>query len=117
MKFLMLTIFILGTFGAYAASYDCKSANYRIIIDDIVFDHGGLEVINPNYEINGKKNDGADVEIGQIYVTDEIFSASLRVDTVFNVFQVSAIKKGKGNKLEGKIYTKNISQNAICEIK
>jgi len=94
--------------SAFATTtHTCTSANYTVSIADIE------EFPFANYGINGKMNEGADVEVDGLYVSDRVIAAALSVDGQKKKFEVSVSRTASG-KFSGKIFTGKVSQDAKC---
>lgn len=110
MKRLMTSVMILTAFttSAFATTtLNCKSANYSIVVSDI-------EAFSfANYGINGVMNDGADVEVGKSYISQNVIALALTVDGQKSKFELSATKIAP-TKYEGKIFTGKLSQKVVC---
>jgi hypothetical protein len=106
----LLSIFVLGllTTSAFATTtLNCKSASFIIEVADIE------EFSFANYGINGKMNDGADVEVGEQYLSDRIIALSLDVDEQERKFELSVTKTGNG-KYAGQIFSGKSAEAATC---
>lgn len=111
MKKLVILFTIIFNVQAYAMDLECKSAKYTVKVTDIAGD-------NPvaNYGINGKMNDGADVALGQVYLSDKVIALSLNVDGVMEKFEVAAVSINGAKTFSGYILTGKTSQKAICKL-
>ena len=108
MKSFIASILVLSSVSAFATTtVNCKSANYIVTVSDIE------EFSFANYGINGKMNEGADVEIENSYVSGNILAFSLKVDGQSKKFEVAATKTGAST-YSGKIFTGKSVQTATC---
>lgn len=106
----LLTLLAAGllTTSAFATTtLNCKSASFMIQVSDLE------EFSFANYGINGKMNEGADVEVGDQYVSDRIIALSLDVDGQESKFELSATKTGNG-KYAGQIFSEKAAEAATC---
>lgn len=103
----MMIFAALSTSAFATTTLNCKSANYSIVVSDIE------EFSFANYGVNGVMNDGADVEVGKSYISQNVVALALTVDGQKSKFELSVTKTAP-TKYEGKIFTGKISQKAIC---
>ncbi len=112
MNILKILVFGLAiSTSAFAASTDilCVSANYEVKISHIGED------ISVNYAINKEWNEGADVALGQSYMSDRIITISLAVDGQDNKIEINA-SKNKAGIFTGKLYFGEKIQNVSCTL-
>lgn len=108
MKRLLIGFLTFVSLSSFAATtLECKSANYTVTVSDIE------DFSIANYSVNGKLNDGADVEVEKSYLSDRIVAVGLSVDGQSKKIEVSATKNTKGF-LIGKIFFGKTTQNATC---
>lgn len=108
MKKILLIVLAMSSLSSFAAtSLNCNSKSYTIVVNDLES--------NPtaNYGINGNMNDGADVEIGKMYLSDRIIALSLTVDGQVDKFEVS-VTKARHGKYSGAIYSGNLPEILHC---
>lgn len=107
-KILIACALSMFTCSAFATTtLDCKSSSFVIQVADLE------EFSFANYGINGKMNEGADVEVGEQYVSDKIIALSLDVDGQERKFELSVTKSGAG-KYSGRIFSGKLAEAATC---
>jgi hypothetical protein len=109
MKKVLFGLALVFSFSSFAASMECKSVSYTLTFNDIKGE------AYANYAINGNVNDGADVEIEKMHLTDRVFAAALTVDGQKRKFEVVANLVAKG-KFQGRIYSGVRFQPAVCNL-
>lgn len=111
MKNFLLTSVFLGSLSTFATvDLTCKSAKYTLTVHDL-----GSEKPSANYAIDGKFNEGADVEVGPVYFSDRVIALSLSVDAVIEKFEI-AVTSTKPKNYKGLLFTGNQSQVVTCKL-
>jgi len=113
MKMILAALTLAFSLQSFALDLHCDSATYNIVVKDV--EAGGKPIAN--YGINNYMNDAADVEIGDIYVSNRVIALSLTVDRQPGKFEVSASIAPNKKKFEGKIFSDKKAQAASCSIK
>ena len=90
-----------------ATTLNCKSVDYVIIVNDL----DGSPVAN--YGIDGIMNDGADVEIEKLYLSQNAIALSLKVDGQPCKFEMAVTRTGH-EKYVGRIFMDNSVQELNC---
>ncbi len=114
MKNLFLTTIALAALFSYSQSkpasnidLNCKSAKYSVVVNQ----NNG--VLNANYGVNGRMNDGAEVILEDTYISDKIIALSLNIDNQPNKIELAVTKLSSGL-FSGKLYFGKVMQSVKC---
>lgn len=108
-SFALIALMALISANSFATTtLTCKSANYAVQVSDIE------EYSFANYSVNGKLNDGADVELDKSYLSDRAIALGLTVDGQKNKIEISVAKNSKGV-LAGTLFFGKTSQAVTCK--
>lgn len=108
-SFAVIAIMALISVNSFATTtLTCKSANYSVQVSDIE------EFSFANYSVNGKLNEGADVEVEKSYLSNRVIALGLTVDGQKNHIEISVAKNNKGI-LAGTLFFGKTSQAVTCK--